>query len=359
MKKTASVLAKNGSSNAAVAARPFAGQSVSESTQSEVAGFAQRGALPVEELQRYATDWYYDCQYRQHTARTVAEKKFILDKLFWFLNHKGHTHCGLVELRRFLTYVTNGHLEPGGRWGNPHMTTPVRPVRVRGYYSVLSAWYQWMVDEELIVASPMLKIARPMVRTEQIKPFTAEQIEAILRAARRSKHPRRDEAIVLFLLDTGIRAGELCALKMSDIDTAGRRCMVMGKGNKTRVMYFGRNAAKALWKYLQEVPREAHEPVFLSDRGLRAGEAFTPSGLFQLIERLGRAANIQATRCSPHTFRHTFAFLFTQNGGNAFTLKELLGHTSLAMTNRYVALASANMEAQHRQFSPGDRVGRK
>jgi site-specific recombinase XerD len=145
---------------------------------------------------------------------------------------------------------------------------------------------------------------------------------------------------------------------MRDIDVAGRRCIVMGKGNKHRTIYFGRTTTKALSKYFAEQPREPDTPVFLADRGTRAEEALTPSGLFQLIRRLGRVAGIQAARCSPHTFRHTFALQFSQNGGNAFTLKELLGHTSLAMTNRYVALAQANMESQHRQFSPADRIKR-
>jgi site-specific recombinase XerD len=58
----------------------------------------------------------------------------------------------------------------------------------------------------------------------------------------------------------------------------------------------------------------------------------------------------------PHTFRHTFAVMFLRAGGNTFTLQQLLGHTSLAMTNRYVALAQADIENQHRQFSPADHL---
>ena len=140
---------------------------------------------------------------------------------------------------------------------------------------------------------------------------------------------------------------------------SARKCIVLGKGNKHRVVYFGRQTAKALWNYLREEDREPCSPVFLSDRGTKAGEPLTRAGLRQLIERLGKAANIEAVRCSPHTFRHTFAVTFLRNGGNVFSLQQILGHTSLQMTNRYVAVSQADLERQHRQFSPVDRLGGK
>jgi integrase/recombinase XerD len=74
---------------------------------------------------------------------------------------------------------------------------------------------------------------------------------------------------------------------------------------------------------------------------------------------LGRVAGIQSARCSPHTFRHTFAVEFLRGGGNVFSLKELLGHTSLTICNRYIALAQADLERQHRQYSPADRLRKK
>ena len=103
---------------------------------------------------------------------------------------------------------------------------------------------------------------------------------------------------------------------------------------------------------------EMSSAAFCADRGPCAGEPLTRSGLRQLVSRLGKDAGIQATRCSPHNFRHTFAVSFLRNGGNAFTLQQMLGHTSLHMTNRYVALAQADIENQHRQFSPADCLGR-
>lgn len=108
---------------------------------------------------------------------------------------------------------------------------------------------------------------------------------------------------------------------------------------------------------MNEEEREKKDPLFLSDRGNGAGEGLTRHGLRFLIVRLGKAARLDgSTRVSPHTFRHTFAIEFLRAGGNVFTLQQLLGHTHLAMTNRYVAIAQADITAQHRQFSPVARL---
>lgn len=108
--------------------------------------------------------------------------------------------------------------------------------------------------------------------------------------------------------------------------------------------------------YLRDEDRMPDDPVFISERGDGAGNKLTRWGARQVIERLGKTAGLQSVRCSPHTFRHTFAVEFLRAGGNVFTLKQLLGHTGLQVTQRYVALAQADIQSQHRQFSPGDRL---
>ena len=143
---------------------------------------------------------------------------------------------------------------------------------------------------------------------------------------------------------------------MRAIDFETHCCTVLGKGNKHRSVFFGKVTAWALWQYAREEPRESEDPLFMSDSGSRCGEPLTRSGLLQLIHRLGRAAGLETVRCSPHTFRHTFTVTFLRNGGNVFTLKELLGHTSLTICNRYVALAQADIERQHRLYSLVDGI---
>ena len=239
------------------------------------------------------------------------------------------------------------------------MRRPVSKRTVNTYYGHLKTLLRWIVCEGDLPSSPMATIAVPKSRDDQVNPFSDAQVKALLAAARRSQHPRRDEALLLLLFDTGLRASEVCGLQLSDVDMQAKRCRILGKGEKHRGMPFGRTTAQAIWKYLREEPREPTAPVFLSDRGTRAGAPLTRWGVRQIVERLGKSAHMESVRCSPHTFRHTFAVSFLRNGGNVFTLQELLGHTDLKMTNKYVKLAQADIENQHRQFSPVERLKRK
>ena len=126
----------------------------------------------------------------------------------------------------------------------------------------------------------------------------------------------------------------------------------MGKGHKTRVVPFSRETKRALYQYLNQRQQNPESALFESDRGVTAGDGLTRHGLRFLIRRLGNSAGLTGARVSPHTFRHTFAISFLRAGGNVFTLQQMLGHTNLAMTNRYVAIAQADIANQHQRYSP-------
>lgn len=316
-------------------------------------------SISVSELALRAPDWILDSKIRSLSPTTIEGRRLFVEKLLWFLRNHDFDVCGLDELRRFFVYLADAHNSETGRWGNPRLRAPLRPITIRTFHTQCRVLFNWLVDEGVIDESPLKRIKAPRALADQIRPFNSEQIEAILNAARRSRHPRRDEAIILLLLDTGLRASELVGLHLRDVDINTRSCTVTGKGNKRRTVYFGRPTAKALYQYLRQQPREADAPLFTADRGTRAGEALTRYGLLQLIERLGKKAGIEAMQCSPHVFRHTFSLCFLQAGGNVFSLQQLLGHTSLQMTNRYVALAQGDLQEQHRQFAPSDRLKQK
>jgi site-specific recombinase XerD len=313
-------------------------------------------SITLIELQHAAEGWILDGRIRQLSARTLEARTDLVQKLLWYLRHREAPACGTRELRGFLAYLTGGHEEPGGRWGNPRMTKSVKPSTVETYFVNLQTLFGFLVQEGDLPDSPMATLKPPVYREDQIQPFTQDEVRRLLDASRKTRHPRRDEAIVWLLLDTGMRASELVGLNLEHVEMQARRCTVTGKGNKQRSVYFGATAARAVWAYLREGVREPESPLLTADAGTKPGERLTRSGLLQLIERLGGLARIEGVRCSPHTFRHYFAIEFLRAGGNIFTLKELLGHTSLTMVNRYLKLAQADLENQHRQFSPGDRL---
>ncbi len=309
--------------------------------------------LNPSELAKLADGWLQAGEISQHSSSTIATRRLFLNNFLWFLREKKHTECDTHTVRAFLAYVTNGHKEPGGRWGKSHLTKPATSRTVKDYHGCLKAFFNWIVLEERLEASPLERIPTPIDRPDQIQPFTDEQVNTLLLAARSSRHPKRDEALLLFLLDTGVRVSELTGIQFRDLDSSGMRATVEGKGGKTRPVFYGKRTRKALFDYVRnDGNRDDDDPLFMSERG----EAFTRWGVAQIVERLAEAAGIQREHCSPHTFRHTFAVSFLRNGGNQMALMALLGHTNIQMTSRYVTLAQADVERQHRQFSPADAL---
>lgn len=304
--------------------------------------------IGINDLRRFAKGWILDGEYRQLSPNTLSLRRHFLDKFAWWLEAEGLQSCGTFEIRAFLGYVANGHKDESGRWGNSSLKAPVNARTVKDVYGILRTFFRFLVAEGYISESPMQNLKPPVHRADQIQPFSAEQVQKLLKVSKQTQHPRRDEALVLFMLDTGVRVSELCELDYSDIDIVNRKAIVRGKGNKHRAIYFSRETGRVLWRYLRERELEQASPLFESKRG----ERFTRFGVRQILERLGESAKIEAVRCSPHTLRHTFAVMFLRAGGSVFTLKEMLGHTDLAMTNRYVTLAQADIQNQHRQFSP-------
>lgn len=309
----------------------------------------------VSDLKRFASGWILDGKYRQLSVQTLTLRRSTLDKLIWWLDRSDFKECGTFEIRGFISYVANGHTDKQGRWGNKTLTKPVKTRTVKDMHGILRTFFRFLVSEGYLPASPMEGLKPPVHRADQIQPLTEDQVRSLLKAAKRSRHPQRNEALVMFLLDTGVRASELCGISFGNVDIVNRKAVVLGKGNKQRAVFFSRETGRMLWRCLRSREIDQESPLFQSERS----EHLTRFGLAQLIERLGHDAKIEAVRCSPHTIRHTFAVMFLRAGGSVFTLKEMLGHTDLAMTNRYVALAQADVQNQHRQFSPVENLKRK
>jgi len=314
--------------------------------------------LDVESLKRHAVGWFHDQTARRHAQTTLDLRTLIVENLLWWLHERGHLRCGVNELREFFVYLGDPDGNKTGRWGNPRLTSAVKTGTAYTYHNHLRTFFRWLISEDVLKASPMERIATPKRSRDQIAPFSADDIEALEKAARKSKHPECDRAIVILLHDSGLRASELCSLRRHQLNLDEGRLSVVGKGNKERQIRFGTTARKALVAYINRERHQPEAPMFLADRGTLAGEGLTRSGLRQLIERLGISAGIQGKRCSPHTFRHTFALDFLNNGGNVMSLKELLGHDDLTMTNRYVNFSQADIGRQHQMFSPADHLHR-
>jgi hypothetical protein len=167
--------------------------------------------LSLAEIERNAEGWLLDGEIRQHSDTTLANRRLILDKLLWFLRERSYPTCGLLELRQFLAYISRGN-DQGGRWGNARVTSAALPSTVQTYHRHLRTFFRWLISEGILEASPMESITTPVARPDQVQPFTQAQVQALLQYAKKSQFPRRNEAILLFLLDRvrfRIRASQL------------------------------------------------------------------------------------------------------------------------------------------------------
>lgn len=325
--------------------------------------------VKIKALRYCFEDWIDSGEYQQQQSpRTLEEKKGYIGRFFWFLELRKIEEVGVSEIRKFLAYLTNGHTEPGGRWGNPQCNKPMRPVSVRNYYVYLQGLFGYVVAEGYLSESPFTRLSPPIVRLDQPRVFTDEQVLALLEAAAQSHHPVRDVAILMLMIDTGFRASEICSLKVGSFDMDTRHVRVLGKGNKERSSRLGPAAYKVIYQFLQESGKQPGQFVFCCDRGISSGEPLSRGGLLKLFTRLGKVAGIKGP-CSPHMMRRYFSVTFlkpivtngqiVQDGGNPMALKEMLGHTTLTMTNRYVVLSQIDFDSQHRVYSPADRLTRR
>lgn len=249
-------------------------------------------------------------------------------------------------------------------------TTKVTPRKlssksIKNTWGTLSSFWNW-VSREFELPNPF-SVPAIKAHTKPIDPLSMETIERLilvcdsstkksqLRKSYISKRStaKRDKAIILTLLDTGMRVSELCGIDISTVDFDMGRILVTGKGNKQRFVYLGKVSKQAVWRYLTErFPNDAppkDEPLFVNQDGFHR---MTRYGVLLLLKRLGKKIGVLGVH--PHRFRHTFAIQFLRNGGNVFELQQLLGHSDLEMVRNYVKLAQLDLEVIARKASPVD-----
>ncbi|MFZ4659390.1 MAG: tyrosine-type recombinase/integrase [Caldilineaceae bacterium] len=227
----------------------------------------------------------------------------------------------------------------------------------------LATLWTW-AGEELGLNNIVAKVPKPTYKEPEIIPYSLDEIKRLLKAAEFNAHWKtrngnqtrnkrgtagRDVAIILTLLDTGMRASELCALTIDDYDgQRGRFHIKHGKGDKGRFCIAGKRCQKAIWRYLAGRPNaKPHEPLFATG----TGEHLDRNGLYHMIKRCGDRAGVKNAGC--HRFRHTFAIEFLRNDGHVFQLKELLGHEDVRTLQIYVKIAESDIDGAQRH-SPAD-----
>lgn len=261
-------------------------------------------------------------------------------------------HCYQWTLDRFTDWLTQRAVTASADLTVQHIRDYLTTLEgqtassIHTHAKVIKTWTRFMAAEGIIPADPCTRLTMPRLETLEAPTFSSDEIKRLLVAVARSP---RNTALILTLLDTGLRAAELCALNIGDVDLKEGTVIVRsGKGHRFRYVFVGDRTTLALKRYLlrrRQSPADA--PLFAS---LNHEARLTSGGLLVICRRIGQEADVD--HCHPHRFRHTFATWALAAGMDLDAVRRILGHTSFAVTQRYINQLPATLRQKHRQYGP-------
>ncbi len=253
-------------------------------------------------------------------------------------------------------------------------------LRTRGYArsslhrkaAAVRTFYSWATRRGIVKTNPAVLLSGPTPTSRLPTVLKAPEAELLATApgwsgagadATRAARVLRDRAVLELLYGCGLRVAELCGLDVEDVDVDGQRVRVMGKGRKERVVPMGDFAARAVGDYLasgraaflpssdegkgESLREPDRSALFLNRRRKRLGARDARA----LVERYVREV-LEGRKVSPHTLRHSFATHLLEGGADIRTVQDLLGHASLATTQRYTHVSRGRLFDAYRQSHP-------
>ena len=297
-----------------------------------------------------------DCRTRRRSERTIEwyEQKL---KVFadWMQEEEeieSLSEVTVLNLRSFVLHIQS--IQVGRTTINKNGdNSQISPLTVKGYVQVIKGFFTWCYQEELIEKNPAARLKLPSIPNYIIPTFDAEHIKIMLDACDTSSTlGYRDYTIILVLLETGIRISELCNLRLQDIHEQYIR--VVGKGDKEREVGLSPAVSKCMWKYVNKYRNSNENRVFIN----RYGVPLTPTGVDQLLDDIKERTGITGVRVSAHTFRHTFARMYLEQGGDVYKLSLLMGHSDIEVTQEYLKdFKKREARQDHEKFSAVTALG--
>ena len=205
----------------------------------------------------------------------------------------------------------------------------------------ISSFFSWLEEEDYILKSPMKRIHKIKTKKMVKNTISDEEIEKL----RDNCKEKRDLAMIDLLYSTGIRVGELVNLNIDDINFEGRECVVYGKGDKERRVYFDAKTKVHLKQYLEN-RFDNNEALFVT---LDAPyERLKISGVEIRLRNIGRTLNLE--RIHPHKFRRTMATRAIDKGMPIEQVQRLLGHSQIDTTMQYAMVNQNNVKTSHQKY---------
>jgi site-specific recombinase XerD len=256
--------------------------------------------------------------------------------------------------RDYILYLRNKPKYEGHPF-TPTQKTTLSSETLRDHIRALRAFSTWLYQEGYTPENRLGNLKLPRAAQRMIDPLNNEEIILITNSINKETPTGyRNYAIVTTALDSGLRASELAGIKLSKLSLQNGYIRVIGKGNKERVVPIGKSVSTTLWRYIDKFRPRPRDPecdyLFLS----RDGKPITVNTIKLVFTRLAKKSGVTRLHC--HLCRHSFAINYLMNGGDIFSLREILGHTTLDMVNHYLHFTSSQIMERHRKFSPMDKL---
>ena len=253
--------------------------------------------------------------------------------------YKSTIDNALVKINKEVVHITTDDLR---NYLNEYQASSgASKVTVDNIRRILSSFFSWLEEENYIVKSPVRRIHKVKVGKTVKETYTDEALEQM----RDHCSSSRDLALIDLLASTGMRVGELVRLNRNDIDYQNRECIVTGKGDKQRKVYFDARTKIHLQKYVNS-RTDTNEALFVSL--LAPYDRLQISGVEIRLRQLGRELNIP--KVHPHKFRRTLATMAIDKGMPIEQVQHLLGHQSLDTTLQYAMVNQNNVKLSHHKF---------
>ena len=214
-------------------------------------------------------------------------------------------------------------------------------VTIDNIRRILSSFFSWLEDEDYIIKSPVRRIHKVKTASSIKETYSDEDLEKM----RDNCEELRDLAMIDMLASTGMRVGEMVLLNRDDINFAERECVVFGKGDKERIVYFDARAKLHLQEYLNS-RIDDNPALFVTLR--TPHDRLQIGGIEHRLREMGKRLNIQ--KVHPHKFRRTLATMAIDKGMPIEQLQRLLGHQRIDTTLQYAMVKQSNVKTAHRKY---------
>lgn len=304
----------------------------------------------IEQLNRVLEHALFNCTIERDSS-IIEEKEN--DKLYAFIASKRVEGCSEKSLRYYESTIQNmlkvvgkpvKHISTDdlrGYLDHYRRNSNAGKVTIDNIRRILSSFFSWLEDEDYILKSPVRRIHKVKTGKTVKETYSDEALELM----RDHCGSLRDLAMIDLLASTGMRVGELVKLDRSDIDFSNRECIVFGKGDKERKVYFDARSKIHLQNYLSS--REDDNPALFVSL-LKPYNRLQISGVEIRMRELGRRLDIP--KVHPHKFRRTLATMAIDKGMPIEQVQQLLGHQSVDTTLQYAMVNQNNVKISHRKF---------